>query len=156
VALFLLLMLIKTLSQAAQTRLALLPTYTDDRRHTGLGWMLGVLVGVHALLANYHIGQLTQFGPSSHILFLFENSILLFTSLILLVRYFLHLSLSPDSPAHSNCTFMLDITLASLRLTAYLMLFCVIFHYFTLPLNTLRALYVSYVQLAEAIERFRT
>ncbi|GMI30631.1 hypothetical protein TeGR_g2254 [Tetraparma gracilis] len=154
VCFFLLLVLLKALGAAAQTRLALIPTYTDQaHRHTGLVALLLLLLALASSLAVHHATTLRAAGASSHILFLFETCILCATAMVLIVRYFLHRYSSPDSSFTSYATLGLAVAHASVKLTGYLMLFCCIFHYFGLPLNTLRALYVSYGNLDEAIQK---
>ncbi len=153
---------LKCVLWAAEGRGKMLGTYDETLgnggtrvHHRGLPVLLGILGLTATALITRFAGNLATDGPSYRVLFLFDSLLLLLSSLAGLCHYVLHsYTLRRPTQTRHDAAFLIDFIHSSLTFTFLTLYFCIIFHYYTLPLNILRELWMSYTKLRGKIEGF--
>ena len=149
----------KAVSYTASGRIKIIRAVEDGERGGGNSIGVAVLATLQAVACSFMVKEcardLFKNGPTCQILFLLEYSVLALSSVADIIRYFIYryeTSLG-DTQWHrkNDIEFAVDFIQDSFRFTFYVCFFCIIFHFYGMPLNILRELWMSYTKLRDKV-----
>ena len=130
------------------------------RRHMGFLTLSTSLLVLDLLAVVHCATTIAKHGPSVHILFGFEAAIMLVSSTSTLTSYILHVidyimhSKGRQWHAKSTVSFAFEVAFEACKFIFYLAFFTIVFIFYGLPINLIRDVYVSYVNLRRKVESF--
>jgi len=153
----------ETDAKEAAENLAKQKRRTSERRkrHFGFGSLTFLLL-VCDLSAIAHCAvQCAQHGPSVHILFGFEATILFVSAISTLSTYSLHIydstfygSRGKTWHGRGMVTFSLELATEGCKFLFYLIFFTIVFTYYGMPINIFREVWMSYTNLRRRLAAF--